>query len=423
MRFGGIVTGVLICAAIAYVARDNLLPYLPEAAVAAMSQKSAPDAKANPANDAGGKQRGAGARNPPAVVKVAEAKAGALPIERTTIGRIIPVDQVSVGTSIAGIVTEIAVKDGALVKTGDVLLRLDDRAARATLAKDKALMAKDQAALDDAQRTFDRIDKLVTSGLSSAQVGDDQRAVVRSLEAAVEAGRAQAGIDEVALSNTVVKAPFDGQLGAMAVSVGAYVGAGTALVSLTRMQPVYAEFSLPETDLDLARKAFAAGGLTVSLSPLTSSEAARIEGPVVFIDSAVDATTATFTMRAQLENLESSLWPGQSVDVLLTAGSVKDQIIVPSVAIVPRDDGPKVYVVTDAGKIELRAVTLGMAAGDMTGLTAGLKAGERVVIEGQINLAEGTAVTVAGDAPKAEGSPADSQGTGDQPGAGQASGG
>jgi membrane fusion protein, multidrug efflux system len=423
MRFGGIVTGVLICAAIAYVARDNLLPYLPEAAVAAMSQKSAPDAKANPANDAGGKQRGAGARNPPAVVKVAEAKAGALPIERTTIGRIIPVDQVSVGTSIAGIVTEIAVRDGALVKTGDVLLRLDDRAARATLAKDKALMAKDQAALDDAQRTFDRIDKLVTSGLSSAQVGDDQRAVVRSLEAAVEAGRAQAGIDEVALSNTVVKAPFDGQLGAMAVSVGAYVGAGTALVSLTRMQPVYAEFSLPETDLDLARKAFAAGGLTVSLSPLTSSEAARIEGPVVFIDSAVDATTATFTMRAQLENLESSLWPGQSVDVLLTAGSVKDQIIVPSVAIVPRDDGPKVYVVTDAGKIELRAVTLGMAAGDMTGLTAGLKAGERVVIEGQINLAEGTAVTVAGDAPKAEGSPADSQGTGDQPGAGQASGG
>jgi membrane fusion protein, multidrug efflux system len=423
MRFGGIVTGVLICAAIAYVARDNLLPYLPEAAVAAMSQKSAPDAKTKPANDAGGKQRGAGARNPPAVVKVAEAKAGALPIERTTIGRIIPVDQVSVGTSIAGIVTEIAVKDGALVKTGDVLLRLDDRAARATLAKDKALMAKDQAALDDAQRTFDRIDKLVTSGLSSAQVGDDQRAVVRSLEAAVEAGRAQAGIDEVALSNTVVKAPFDGQLGAMAVSVGAYVGAGTALVSLTRMQPVYAEFSLPETDLDLARKAFAAGGLTVSLSPLTSSDAARIEGPVVFIDSAVDATTATFTMRAQLENLESSLWPGQSVDVLLTAGSVKDQIIVPSVAIVPRDDGPKVYVVTDAGKIELRAVTLGMAAGDMTGLTAGLKAGERVVIEGQINLAEGTAVTVAGDAPKAEGSPADGQGTGDQPGAGQASGG
>jgi multidrug efflux system membrane fusion protein len=347
-----------------------------------------------------------------------------LPIVRSTIGRIVPVDRTSVGTLTAGIVTEVAVKDGARVKAGEVLVRLDDRTARATLAKDNAVIAKDQAALDDAQRTLDRIEKLVSSGVSSAQAGDDQRAAVRALEAALGADRAQAAIDEVALSHTVITAPFDGQLGVISVSVGAYIAPGTGVVSITRMQPVYAEFGLPETDLGLARKAFAAGGLTVSLSPLAAPrDTPQIQGPVVFIDTVVDSATATFTLRAELENHDAGLWPGQSVDVQLNAGAVEDQILVPSVAVVPRVDGPIVYVVTDKNKIELRPVTLGTVAGEFTGLTSGLSAGERVVIEGQIALTEGADVRVSGDDSKAPAAASDGR-TLDAPASdGQASGG
>jgi membrane fusion protein, multidrug efflux system len=395
MRFRSAITVLFALGMIAYAMRHSLVPYLPPQFAALLDAGvTAPDTGQKPSRS-----------RQPSLVVVAVAEEGVLPVQRATIGRIVPVDQTAVGPLSAGIVTEIAVQDGARVKKGDLLVRLDDQTARATLEKSLAEITKDQAVLDDAKRTLERIEKLVASGVNSAQAGDDQRAAVRSAEATLGAARAQYAIDQVALSRAEIKAPFDGQLGAVTVSVGAYIAPGTGVVSITRMKPVYAEFALPESDVALARRAFAAGTLTATLRPISTpdgTEVSEAEGPVVFIDNLVDPATATFTMRAQLENDAEAFLPGQSVDVKLTAGTSVSAVLVPSVAVAERDSGPVVFVVGADDKVSLRPVSVLLTTGQVTALASGLTAGEKVVIEGQLNLEQGSQVRLASDdAPEA----------------------
>jgi len=263
------------------------------------------------------------------------------------------------------------------------------------IAKDKATLAKDQTLLDDANRKLERLQKLVTSGVYNQQQGDDAQAAVRVAEAAVAIDQAVLAADNVTLSNTKIKAPFDGRIGAILVSRGAFVAAGTPLATITEMAPVFAEFTLSETDLALARQALAANTLTVNVVPTMSDPSAKpVSGPVVFIDSAVDPNSGTFKMRAEIANTDLQLWPGQALRVEVHAGDMTGLVTVPVVSMIQTADGPSVNVVKPDNTIEIRKIVPAIKVGDVLGVSSGLSDGEQVVIEGQLNLANGAMVKI-----------------------------
>ncbi|GGD86891.1 hemolysin D [Aureimonas endophytica] len=389
----------LVCAlaAGAYIERDVWLPYAPSVVANALGPAKS-EASVAPAEKGGGKHGvggggGGGGGSRSVAVTTAPAEEGSLPITRRTIGYIRPLASTELAVETNGILREIDAKDGALVKAGDLIARLDDRAANANVAKDRAALARDQATLDNARSNLDRITRLVKSGATSPQAGDDAQATVKSAEATVGVDEAQLEADQVTLSKTEIRAPFDGRLGAFTLSVGALVQPGTSIVGIAQVAPVYAEFALPDTDLATVRKAMADKTLSVEVRPSLAPPGTPAEtGPIVFIDNKIVEASASVTLRALLDNKDQALWSGQSIDVTIAAGEQNDIVVVPGVAVQPREKGSVAYVVGPDNKIEVRQVEVALRAGDKAGIANGLKAGERVVTEGQVDLVAGTPV-------------------------------
>lgn len=392
MKYGNAIAIVAACAAVlAFVARDQIAPHLPAflggGGVSSAETASGTDQRKHQAGQHGGAV---------VTVAVATARQGSLPVLRQTIGSIVPIASTALGSPAAGIVSEILVKDGATVKAGDLLVRLDDRTINAGIDRDTATIAREQATLDDARANLQRVQTLSTAGAQTKQQYDAAVAAAKQAEAAIAVDMATLAADKVALTQTQIRAPFDGKLGVVVLSPGAYVAPGANVVTLTQMKPAYAEFTLPETDLDLARASLSAGTLTVGVSPMVSrGKAQATSGPIVFIDNAVDAASGTFKLRALLANQADTFWPGQSLDVEVNAGDRTGLVLVPAVAVQPQDDGAVCYVVKPDRTIEIRKVTVAFNVGDTAGITGGLKDGDIVVTEGQSTLTTGTAVAVA----------------------------
>lgn len=244
-----------------------------------------------------------------ASVKVVTAVAGDLPVQRQTIGAVVAQNSTALSSPAAGLVESIKATQGTEVKAGDVIVKLDDRSIRATVAKDQDQMAKDTAALNDATLNYDSTQSLVTKGDASKQAGDDAQAVIREDHASIDLDKAQIAVDQVALANTTIQAPFDGQLGAFQVSPGAFVAAGAQVVTLTQMKPLCVEFALPQSDLAAVRTAMAMATKTLKLSVVgaaSGGKPADTSYPVVFMDNAVDGPSGTFKMRALLTNGDQS---------------------------------------------------------------------------------------------------------------------
>lgn len=341
---------------------------------------------------AGGQGKGGGRRGGGGPTRVATVAASAedMPIERRTIGTITSPSNLSVTTETSGLVTEILVKDGADVKAGDVLVRLDSRIAEATVEKDRAALARDQATFEHAQETAARQQKLLSNEAVSQQSLEDANAAVKTAAATVDVDQATLKSDLVTLDQKTIRAPFDGRLGALSVVIGSYVQPQTSIVRLTRLDPLYASFAISEGDASLVRTAQAVGKpIKVSVTPLGSND--TFNGMVDFIDASVDTASGTFIARATLHGVADRLIPGQSIAVMAAVGSTP-VVSVPTVALQATQQGSVVYVVGADNTVAMRPVTVALSAGDRSGVTAGLAAGDRVVVEGQVRLAEGMKV-------------------------------
>lgn len=426
--------GLLVLAAVAgaalYVGLDRLAPYLPERVMAlaatlpGMEHISGQRPASDPAGtegkgkadaqgagkDGGARRQGDGGRGGGRPVIVTQAQAGALPVLRSAMGTVVPLASTALSSLTSGTVAQITVKDGAEVKAGDLLVQLDDRTVKADIQRDTATLEKNQAALDQANTTLKRVQMLTSAGAQTQQQEDDADSTARQAEAAIAVDRANLAADAVALTRTQIRAPFDGKLGVIQPSVGAVVASGGNIVTITQMKPVYAEFSLSETDLDLVRTSLSAGTLSVEISPtLSDVQTGTLSGPIVFIDNAVDAASGTVKLRALIDNADNTLWPGQALHITVHAGEKTDLAIVPAVAIQPQTEGAVAFVVGDDKIVKLRKVEVALIVGDRAGIAKGLQPGETVVTEGQAGLVDGTHVTVV--------APVD--GPGKQPGAGQ----
>ncbi|ACL59311.1 efflux RND transporter periplasmic adaptor subunit [Methylobacterium nodulans] len=319
-----------------------------------------------------------------------------LPLTRTAVGWIEPIATVVVRPRIDGVITEQLARDGQMVKAGEVLYRLDDRELRAQIARNEAALARDEATRTRTQNDMRRVGELLSRNSASQAQFDLAAAEAKVAAANVEAAKAALDADRVRLDYTTIRAPIAGRLGTVRVTAGNLVkgneSAGTGLVTITQMKPLRATFSLPERELDRLREALARPQTAPVRVFSSGSDAVLATGRLSFVDSSVDQASGTVTAWALFPNEDERLWPGQYVRVEIDLGRRPNTVTVPQVAVQPGQDGSYAWVVRPDGIIERRAVEVLSAAGGVAALTRGVRAGERVVVEGQARAREGLAV-------------------------------
>ena len=352
--------------------------------VAACGSKT--DSGPAPAASAGASRAGTAA---PISVTTSLARQRDFDVNLQAIGTVAAVSSVDVKPQTTSVLTRVHVQEGQFVRAGDLLFSLDARADEANVAKARAQMAKDEAALADAQRQLARSRDLIAKNFISQGALDTNQAQVESQLATVAADRAALNAAELSLSYTRVKAPGAGRLGTVNVYAGTAVQANqTTLVTVTQLDPISVAFNLPQSNLEAALAGLKGGGIRVT-AKLPENKGA-VQGRLQFVDSAVDAATGTVKAKARFDNREAQLWPGAFVNVELTAGTLKDAVVIPLASIIQSTRGPIVYVVRD-GKAVVRKVQVLASQADEAAVT-GVQGGDRVVLEGRQNLRPDSAV-------------------------------
>lgn len=340
-----------------------------------------------------------GARHRPAIAVItATAKSENVPVTASYVGTVQPVASVAVQPQISGIIRNVAVTEGQTVKAGDILFQLDDSTIRAAVAKDQGTLSKDQATLSQAEADLVRLQTLASHGNATPQQVGQQQAAAGVAAGNVDSDRAQLQSDQVQLGYATIKAPIAGRVGQVNYSAGALVASSesTPLLTITQMAPVWVSFQVPQPELDAFRQALKASPpAAVSVIDADSSKPLA-EGTLDFIDSAFDQSSGTVTVKAKVANSGEVLWPGQYVRVQADLRTIPDATVVPTVAVQLNGTRSFVFLVKPNATVTEQTVNLGATSGASTIITAGLKPGDQVVVEGQLHLAEGTPVTVPG---------------------------
>jgi multidrug efflux system membrane fusion protein len=331
-------------------------------------------------------------------VMVDEVVTMAAPIQVTAIGSVQSIATVMVKSRIDGQIAEVRFKEGQEVKEGDLLFTLDDRALKAQLAQSEATLERDRASLQRAKLEVARQGGLANRGVASAQKFEDVETNLAVFEATVRADEAAVENTRVNLAYATILAPINGRTGSIALKKGNLVKASELssqipLVTISQLRPIYVSFTLPERQLAELRAAEAEGSVPVVASIPTQPQA-PISGKLAFIDNQVDVATGTITVKAQFANDDTRLWPGQFVNITMTLGVQANAVVAPSAAVQIGQNGPYVFVVRPDSTVELRLVRTDRTISGKTVIAEGLAAGERVVVDGQLRLDNGTRVAI-----------------------------
>jgi membrane fusion protein, multidrug efflux system len=345
------------------------------------------------------------ARPAPAQLVVADVAAQSpTPILVTAIGTVQSIATVMIKSRMDGEIAKVHFEEGQEVKEGDILFTLDDRGLRAQLQQAEATLERDRAQLERNRLEVTRQTELKNRGVASAQKLEDVTTSVAVAEATVRASEATAENARVNLNYTTIRAPITGRTGSVALKRGNVVKAvDTAaavlpLVTITQLRPIYVALTVPELYLADLRTAMAEGPVPVVVT-VPSQAQAPVAGTLTFIDNQVDVATGTISLKAKFPNDDDRLWPGQFVNVTLTLGMQENAVVVPSAAIQVGPNGPYVFVIRQDSTVELRLVKPERIVGGKTVVAEGMAAGERVVVDGQLRLGNGTRVAVQAPAP------------------------
>jgi multidrug efflux system membrane fusion protein len=327
----------------------------------------------------------------PVVLGTAETRS--LPVRVDTIGRVDPFATVAVKSQVDGPLLAVHFREGQQVAKGDLLFTIDPAPFLAELHAAQANLAKDQASLVSAQSDMARYKALAGSGYASQQKDEQVRATVETLEASIKADEAAVESAQLKLSYAQIRSPIDGRTGSYQVDAGNLVKANdtTPLVVINQTRPVYVVCSVAERYLAEIQDRMAAGGLKIEAN-VPDSEAPAVSGQVVFVDNQVDMTTGTIRLKAEITNENERLLPGQFLRVMLALRELDNVVAVPDAAVQIGQQGSYVYVIGVDNKAELRTIRRGPSFDGYTAIGDGVAAGERVVIDGHINLYPGALV-------------------------------
>ena len=334
---------------------------------------------------------GAGAGQPPTVVNVIKPVRRDVPVVLQSNGTVTALSSVELHPQITSTIRKVHIKEGQFVKAGELMFSLDDRADVANVDKARAQVARDQAALADVERQYKRSAELVAQHFLSQSALDTLRSQVDSARAVLGADQAAQRATGVLASYNTIRAPQAGRVGAINVYPGSLVQPATALTSVTQLNPISVSFTLPESALGGLLAAQQRGAVAVEAK---AGSAAASTGRLTFIDNAVDPVAGTIRVKAQFDNRDSTLWPGQYVNTRLTVQTLSDAIVIPQSAIINNTRGTVVYIV-DADQSARQVPVARLHAFGANAVVSGLSGLEQVITEGKQNLRPGGKVKVA----------------------------
>lgn len=321
------------------------------------------------------------------------------------IGTVLSLHSVVIRPQVDGILTRLLVKEGQLVKAGDLLATIDDRSIRASLEQAKALLAENQAQLQVALINLKRYKALSVDDGVSKQTYDQQQALVNQLNATVQGNQAAIDAAKVQLSYTQIRSPASGRVGIRTVDEGNFLRTSDAqgLFSVTQIDPIAVEFSLPQQMLPTLQSLIAApipASVDAYLGADTDGQTGDLlgEGHLSLIDNQISSTTGTLRAKAEFNNAMQRLWPGQLVTIKIQTGLAKNALVVPPTVVQRGLDAHFVYRV-NGDKVEVVPVQVTYQNSDVT-LIKGVQAGDVLVSDGQSRLKAGARVDVLKEPPQ-----------------------
>ena len=302
-----------------------------------------------------------------------------LPIFLEYPARMESIRSIALQARIPGYLEAQVVPDGADVKQGDLLYKIDTRDLQAALDLAKAQLQRDTASLDYARSNFDRGSELVKSGFVAKDTYDQRESTMHQAQAALVMDQASIRTTELNLGYAEIRAPFVGRLGRNQAPIGTLISvAGGPLNTLVQLDPIYVTFNPSETELSEIEKARAAGKIEADVSA-PGDDKPHHPGALSFLDNTIDKATGTITARATVDNPDFALLPGQYVHVRLHIKDLPDALMVPQVAIGSSQLGKYVYVVGPGNQAALRLVTLGPTEGDLVSVTGPIAEGDQII--------------------------------------------
>jgi len=365
----------------------------------------------------GKKEQAAPPALPPAAVTYLPAGTETVSITRDLPGRIGPVRVSEVRARVAGILLEKTFKEGSEVKAGDVLFKIDPAPFEAARDSATAALARAEASRDQSKTQTLRVRNLSTSGAVSTQDLDNAEATLKIAEAEVLSAEAAKKTAELNLGYATVTAPISGRIGRADVTEGALVGQGSAtlLATIQQLDPIYFDFTQSSADLLALRRELSSGS---SKSPETATVTLLLDdgttynqpGKLLFSEVSVDETTSMVSIRAEFPNPDRILLPGMFARGRVVQAVRKDAVTVPQRAVTRIQQGKgTVLVVGENDTVQLRTIETGAITGDKWEVTSGLKAGEKVIMEGNLKAKPGSKVVPAPFVPAGEKNPAETK--------------
>lgn len=346
------------------------------------------------AQPAGEKPGGRGGDRPVPVL-AADAVETTVPVQIYAVGTVEAFSTVDVKSQVAGQVVGVHFREGQEVRKDDLLFTIDSRSYEALLKKEEANLSRNKLQAENAEVEYKRTEELNKGGMAASEELDRARTTAAQLVAQVEADQAAVQYARLQVEYCEIRSPIDGRTGALRVNRGNLVKANEAtLTEILEIRPVYVSFSIPESYFPTIQRLIAEGRVLEAVAVIPGEESKPLTGRVTFLDSAVDRKTGTILLKAEYPNAERRLWPQQYVNVNLILERIPRQVTVPTQTVQTGQKGSYVYVIREDMTVEYRSVKTGRMLDDSVVLDSGLRAGERVVTDGQLRLVPGSRVEI-----------------------------
>lgn len=348
---------------------------------------------------AGGMRPGFGGAAGAVPVRVAPAVKGDFPLYYRALGTVTALNTINVRSRVGGELIKVSFEEGQMVKAGDLLAEIDPRPYQNALLQAEGTLLQNQAQLKNAQVDVERYRGLYREDSIAKQTLDTAEALVGQYQGTVKTNQAAVNDAKLNLEFTRIRAPIAGRVGLRQLDVGNLVAANdtTALAIITQTQPISVAFTLPENSLDVVLARYRSGARLPAEAWDRGDAKLQATGVLQSLDNQIDVATGTLKFKARYENRDQALFPNQFVNVHLLADTLKDVVLAPAAAIQFGTNGTFVYAMDGDKKVTIRPLKVGASDGENTVVIEGLKAGERVVLEGTDRLKEGSEVEVVND--------------------------
>jgi len=327
-------------------------------------------------------------------VTVATAMQREMPFALRSTGTVEALQTAAVGSQVGGTITHVSFREGDEVSEGQVLFELDKRPFRAALERARAALAKSREEAAFARADAERAKALLPENLVSPAEWDQKRSAAETAIANVVADSAAVDAARLDLEYASIRAPISGRTGQLMAHEGNLVKAATTepLVTINRHSPVRVRFTVPVSDVPLVQRYRGAGARVIVTTPLPDTTSH--EGPLAFVDNAVDPSSGTLLLKGEFPNKDGALVPGQFVDVRLVLYVEANATVVPAPAVSTGQAGTFVYVLNADSTVTPRPVKVSRTVDEVAVLADGLHPGETVVTDGQFRLSPGARVLV-----------------------------